>query len=121
MKWSARSVYFYLVSLIMLITLVFGTASFVNNVIDMFDPGRAFIDKPAQEQMIKERLRREYPNATEEEIARWAKDEAETNYQNQLRQDMYYRVRRLIQSAVLILIAFPIYRYHWRGAKSLDI
>ncbi len=121
MKWSVRSVYFYLVSLIMLITLVFGIANFINNVIDMFDPSaRAYIDKPSQEIMVRERLRTQYPNATEDEIARWAQEEVEKQYEDQVRQNLYWRWRRLIQSAVLIVIAYPIYRYHWRGARALD-
>jgi hypothetical protein len=121
MKWTVRSVYFYLVSFVMLITLVFGMVTFINNIVEMFDPSRmSYYDKPAMETSIRARLRTEFPNATDAEIIQWAKDEVEANYANQVKQDLYYRWRSLIQSAVLILIAGPTYRYHWRKAQALD-
>ena len=121
MKWTVRSVYFYLVSFVMLITLVFGTVTFINNIVEMFDPGRLmYVDKPAQELSIRERLRTQFPNATEAEIIQWAKEEVDRTYESQVKQDWYYRWRSLIQSAVLILIAAPTYRYHWRRALQLD-
>jgi len=77
-KWTVRSVYFYLVSFVMLITLVFGTVTFINNIVEMFDPGRLmYVDKPAQELSIRERLRTQFPNATEAEIIQWAKEEVD--------------------------------------------
>jgi hypothetical protein len=107
----------------MLLTVVFGSVSLINAVIDMFDPSISYyagpID-PAREMALRDELRRTYPDATEEQIQKWALERLQAEQKGNLSRDMYYRWRRLIQSAMLVIVAFPVYRYHWRLAQSLS-
>lgn len=127
MRWSVRAVYYYLVSFVMLMTVVFGSVTLVNNVIRMFEPdfyGR-YAPKaisPQNEIAIRDELRRNFPAASEEDITRWTQDrlrvqqdEMDANY----RQQMFYRWSSLVQSAVLLVVALPVYTYHWRRAQRL--
>ena len=109
----------------MLIIIVFGAVSFINAVIDMFEPqgtyGAVSPGRPiGAELALREELRELYPNLSDEEIADLARDEHEAQLGRQKAAHNYRRWRRLVQTAVLMVIAFPIYRYHWRGAKALS-
>lgn len=122
MRWSVRSVYFYLVSLIMLLTVVFGSVALVNAVIDLFEPGydsyyRGPVD-PSREAYLRAELARTYPELSEEEIRQMAAEQLQEEMRLGLQRETYWRIRRLVQSAMLILVAFPVYRYHWRRANE---
>jgi len=121
-RWSVRSVYYYLVSLIMLLTVVFGSVSLVNAVIDMFQPDSFYaapID-PSREFYWQQEYRRQFPDASDEQIQRWARERMEEEQKQPQSRDWFYRWRRLIQAAILVLVAFPVYRYHWRLAQALS-
>lgn len=126
MSWSARSVYFHLVSLAMLLTLVFGTVGVINAVIDLFEPGTSSgprsVPKPldgSYEEQVRADLRRLHPELTEEEIHDMAAALIAERDQLTQQQGWYWRIRNLIQRAAVVLIAFPVYRYHWRRAEAL--
>jgi len=126
MNWSARSVYFHLVSLAMLLTLVFGTVGVINAVIDLFEPGSSWgprsVPKPVEgsyEAQVRAELRRLHPELTEEEIRDMAAAQVAERERLAQQQNWYWRIRNLIQRAAVLLIAFPVYRYHWRRAEAL--
>jgi hypothetical protein len=126
MRWSVRAVYYYLVSFVMLMTVVFGSVTLVNNVIRMFEPDYARyypkVVSPQNELAVREELRRSFPAASEEDITRWTQDRLRVQQEEQAlnyRQQMYYRWSSLVQSAVLIVVALPVYLYHWRRAQRL--
>lgn len=122
MRWSVKAAYYYLVSFVMLLTVVFGSVTFVNNAIRMFEPdyGRYTpIADPYREAALREELRRAFPQATDEDIIRWAQERAREEQKAGNRLEAFHRWSRLIQSGVLILVALPVYLYHWRRAQRL--
>lgn len=121
MKWTIRSVYFYLVSFVMLLTLVFGSVGVINSAVAMFEPGYAAyqLKDPSNELRIREELRRSYPEASDEDVARWAADRVLQDYARDAAVQRYHRWARLVRSAVLVVVALPVYLYHWRRAQLL--
>lgn len=121
MKWTVRSVYFYLVSFVMLLTFVFGSVGVINSVIDFLQPDYAEyqLQDPTNELRIREELRRSFPEASADEIARWAADRVQQAYSRDAAVRRFHRWAGLIRSAVLVAVALPVYLYHWRRAQRL--
>jgi len=121
MKWTIRSVYFYLVSFVMLLTVIFGSVSVINNVIDLFEPSYAQMQykDPANELRVIEELRQSHPEANDDDIARWATERVEQDYLRETARERYYRWAHLVRSAVLVAVALPVYLYHWKRAQRL--
>ena len=121
MKWTIRSVYFYLVSFVMLLTVIFGSVTLINNVINMFEPDQSqmMLKDLTVEVQIKDELRRSNPGAPEEDIARWAAQRMQEQYDRSVALQTYYRWSSLVRSAVLVIVALPVYIYHWRRAQKL--
>jgi hypothetical protein len=121
MKWTIRSVYFYLVSFVMLLTVIFGSVSLINNMIDLFEPDYSLIQlkDPATELQIRQELRRANPDGSEEDISRWAAERVQQEYDRNAAIQAYGRWSRLIRSAVLVIVALPVYLYHWKRAQQL--
>lgn len=120
MSYSLREVYYYLVSFVMLILVVIGLFQLVGAGISLFepDPGYYRFEPFAGEAEIKFRLESEYPEATEDEIARMVRDETKRNAEIERSQRNYWRWQRLANALAFLVIAFPIYRYHWRKVRD---
>jgi hypothetical protein len=114
MKYSIREIYFYLVSLVMLIIIVFNLFSLVNGIIEWFEPQQLHIEA----KYLRTRLEDENPDATEEELDQLVADEAERRREQEEARREFYRWKRIAQPVIAIVIAFPIYLYHWRRAQG---
>jgi hypothetical protein len=99
-RWSLRNIYLYAVCLITLIMVIVGTANGVRNVVELAypDPGYAYwsvpVKVPGESGMTEEEL------AEQERLQR-----AQQTRQGAL---------NLAGNAALVLIAGPLYVYHWR-------
>ncbi len=108
----------------MLLTVVFGSVSLVNAIIDLFEPGYTSYYRgpmpvePNRELWLRDELRKVHPDATDAELREMAIQQIEAEHELNIQRDRYYRIRRLIQASILILVAFPTYRYHWRRAGA---
>ena len=102
--WSARNTYLYLVCLITLIMIIVATVSLVGSVAELLYPepqqdvGRYAVKPPVPVEGGLE--------IDEEEIAR----QQEIQRQWSLRRF----VLDLVRNAAMLLLAVPIYAYHWR-------
>jgi hypothetical protein len=98
-RWSLRNIYMYLVCLITLIMVIVGSVGIVRGVVELAypDPYVAF-DRPIDE--------KGEPTMTDEEWERQQKLNADSSRR--------YAVLSLVGNAALVLIAGPLYVYHWR-------
>lgn len=97
-RLTIRSLYLYLVCLVTLVIALFAAVELTQSTVGLFypDPGYLGYAVPEEELSEAERLR-------QEEIAR----------QSQRRND----VLGLVSSATTLLIAAPLYLYHWRRVQ----
>ena len=125
MSWDVRSVYYYLVCFATLLMLVFGGAQVVNHTLNLLLP-REDYGPSSVELYERMRMRPVYPGQeqggstvdtlSEETLRRMAREEQERMHRMQTRND----VRSLLHSLALVLIAGPIYIYHWRRIRQFS-
>ncbi len=119
-KWSIHQIYFYLVCFVTLIMVISGITSVVRAgiqiVIPIPDSERSYFDRPMVE------LERYQANSAlpkeviEEEAAR-----REAFNQSQNKSAAYYGPwLMVINGLIQILVAVPVYLYHWRRIPSLN-
>ena len=90
-----RSLYLYLVCLICIVTILFTTFSLVDNIMRLVYPSPAYIDPYA-----------EVPKFSAEAAARMED------------QNRRQAVKSLVDSFTTLIIAAPLYLYHWRLARK---
>lgn len=120
MAWEIRSTYLYLVCFATLMMVIVGTVMTVRNALDLALPTEPYRPTPVE---LYERTRVHpgvHPGAVEpapftrEELQQMADEEAERMRREQRRSD----VRDLLGSLALLLIAAPVYLYHWRLLRT---
>ena len=97
--WSLRNLYLYLVCLITLVIVIFASVNLVRAVIELAypDPGY-YITVPVSPDGK--------PSADRSEL--------ELQQKNQLQQTTRYSVLSLVSSGTLLLVAGPLWIFHWR-------
>lgn len=113
MAWDIRKTYYYLVCFATLLMTIIGAWQTVQNLLDLALPSEPY--RPTSVEMY-ERFRRspdEEPPYTREELERMADEEA-ARFQRDMRRN---NVRSLLSSIALVLIAAPVYLYHWRQVR----
>lgn len=108
-SWDIRRVYLYLVSFATLMMMVVGTVFMFQGVVNL-----AFPNPQAEYELKMQRPVPEKSGITlrDEEI----KEEA----RQMQAQQRYYQIRQIIDSLIAILIALPVYLYHWRKIQRSE-
>jgi hypothetical protein len=112
-RWNIHQIYFYVVCFVTLIMVISGITSVVRAGIQMVipipDTDRPYFDKPYMpgEAAAKSSLPKE---VIEEEIAK-----QQAFYETQQKTYSFYNpLLMVINGLVQILVAVPVYLYHWR-------
>lgn len=97
--WSLRNLYLYLVCLITLVIVIFASVNLVRAVVELVypDPGY-YITVPMSTDGK--------PTADKAEL--------ELQQKSQIEQTTRYSVLSLVSSGMLLLVAGPLWIYHWR-------
>lgn len=100
-RFSLRNLYLYLVCLITLIMVIFSAVSLVRGAVELAypDPGYYGFESPDRD-----------PELTDEEIAARERAAADSQRRNAL--------LGMVYSGALLLIAGPLYVYHWRRIQE---
>ncbi|NPV27827.1 MAG: hypothetical protein HPY81_10410 [Firmicutes bacterium] len=116
-SWTVRNIYLYLVCFTTLIMMVVGT-------VQAFDAAYGLVfPAPVRPEMFPEMFKEPYQpgkeaaNLTPEEKAK-EEVRAKANQEFQIKQNRYFATKRLFENGVLILVALPLYLYHWRLVKK---
>ncbi len=99
-RWSLRNIYLYLVCLITLIMVIFATVSLVRSTVELLYPDPGYFGPVAVE--------KDGPTA----------EEIERSQDLSRRQSRRNAVLGLVGSAAMLLVAGPLYVYHWRKIES---
>lgn len=117
MAWDIRKTYYYLVCFATLLMVIIGTVQTVQNVLDLALPGEPYrptiVDLYGRYRLPPDAPEGQAPEFTREELERMADEEAERMRQEQRRNAL----RNLLGSLALVLIAAPVYVYHWRRVR----
>jgi len=110
--WQIRNIYLYLVAFVTLMMIVFGMAAFLNNVARLVFP----LDYRYYVTLMD--VENEYINAGREappleELKRLQQERMDIN----MSRDRAYKIRELIGSLAVWLVALPFYLFHWRKIK----
>ena len=107
--WDIRRIYLYVVSFATLMMLIFGAVNIIQSLVDFVVP-QPYDVKMYPEQVKEPQISPEQAQKQEaERKAAW--DESQR----------YYRIRRLIESLAMIVVALPTYLYHWRKIQRTEV
>lgn len=110
--WDIRRIYLYLVCFATLIMMIVGTVQIIQSVVDFaMTPPKEFAPKTVRYEELSKNTK-----MTKEEIDKQIKEEEARFEENQ----RYYRIRRLIENLALIVVASPVYIYHWRKIQRTE-
>ena len=117
-KWSLQQIYFYLVCLVTLIMVIVGAVNTVRAAVDVILPspdniGRYYMTTPMEAKFVDGEYRDLFdPEVVEKELTR----QSTINRKNSVNQS----IKNLMGGVFLILVAAPVYIYHWRYISSLE-
>ncbi|NLM45660.1 MAG: hypothetical protein GX200_02505 [Firmicutes bacterium] len=117
LKWTPDQLYFYLVCFIMLITVILGIINLVQAGIDLLLP------VPEPDYYNPKEINNElYARSTlpAEIIEQELEAQQEFRQTQAQKQNFATALSRLLRGAVQILIAVPVYLYHWRRIPRLQ-
>ena len=113
--WDIRRVYFYLVSFTTLIMIIVGTSMFIRSLVDVVMPPPMY--KPTVVDMKMRIAELQKGNGlTAAEAEKIVQEENNRMEIDQKRS----RVRSLLNSISLLVVATPIYLYHWRWVVKTE-
>lgn len=105
-RWSLRNIYLYLVCLITLIMVIVAAVGFVRAIVDIAYPDPGYV---SYAESIPIDANGD-PLYTEEEWAKLQADQKAVSAASTRR----YAVLTLVGNAAMLLIAGPLYVYHWK-------
>lgn len=105
--WNIRNIYLYLVAFVTLMLMLFGIAQMIDGLVGVLYPppeyGPPILSKPPQE-----------IDVTPEE---WQK-RVEQERENEMKRQRYYEIKKVVRNGAMILVALPVYLYHWRKIQK---
>jgi hypothetical protein len=102
-RWSLRNIYLYLVCLITLIMVIVAVVGAVRNVAELAYPDPGYYEEPIP---------------LEEDGSAVDPDAAERNRQTRQESERRYAILGLVGNVAMLLVAGPIYVYHWRKIET---
>lgn len=109
MAWDVRQTYYYLVCFATLLMVIIGTVQVAGRILDLTIP-----DEPYPP--VVERPR---PPVPPDEVEETFEETRAREWAHQLRQQKRRYVRDLLGSLALVLVAAPVYLYHWRRVRRI--
>jgi len=113
-NWDIRRIYLYLVSFATLMMLIIGTVQIIDAAVDFIYPDPNSGAPPYYE--MKARYKDANQDLTKEELQKLMEEER----QRAIKSQKYYRIKRLVTSTSLIVVALPVYLYHWRKIQKAE-
>lgn len=92
--------------------LIIGAVGVIRNAIDVFYPNYYYPNKIE----LQQRYSRDNKDMDAKEIEKAIEEEQERERMNQRNRE----VRQLAESCALLLVAGPVYLYHWRHVRRIE-
>ena len=109
-KVLVREIYFYVVCLIALIIFIIGLIGLGSGIVSYIRPS-VYVTKAN----IMPGYREQYKDLSEQEINALAEEEI----QNSIDNERNFAIKSLINNSIMIVIAIPLFIFHWKKAQYL--
>lgn len=118
LKWGIDQLYFYVVCFVMLITMIVGVTGLVRAGIELVIPiPEPSLDRPYESSYPKvDRIGDESSNLPKDVVEREIVKRDEFNRAR----DFNYTMLRFFNGLAALLVAFPVYLYHWKKIPLLE-
>ncbi|MHB1419444.1 MAG: hypothetical protein ACYCX4_07605 [Bacillota bacterium] len=105
--WNIRNIYLYLVAFVTLIMIIVGTAKLIDGIV-----GIVYLPPNSPAPIISKP-----PDSTNITDAEWEARQIKDQEAN-IQRERYNGIRNSLTSGALILVALPVYFYHWRKIQK---
>ena len=109
-KVYIREIYFYLVCLVAIIIFIIGAVNLGDSIVSYLSPA-TYVTRSSLEPMYKE----QYSNLSQEEINKMIDQEIASS----IRMERIMALRGIFRGGLLLIIAIPLFIFHWRKAQSM--
>lgn len=107
---SIREIYFYIVCLIAIVIFIVGLISLADGIINYIKPN-SYVTK----ENLMPSYKTQFPAISDEELNKLMEKEIE----NSLANERTFALKSMIRSAIMIIIAVPLFAFHWKKAQEL--
>jgi len=120
-NWTAKKVYFYGVSLVLLLLILFNVGSLLWQVVQITVlpplPSGTWNYEDAKRQLLWEKYgTTENVTVTPEEVQGFIEQKERESQQSTL----YYNWQVVAKNALYLAVIVPLYWYHWKVARTLE-
>lgn len=109
-KVYAREIYFYIICLVAIIIFIIGIVNLGDNAIGFLAP----VTYATRANMLPS-YQEQFSGLTQEEIDKIIDEEIESS----LKMERQMAVRGLFRGALLVIIAVPLFIFHWKKAQAM--
>ncbi|MCK4261174.1 MAG: hypothetical protein KAX49_19525 [Halanaerobiales bacterium] len=118
MSFKIREFYYYAVCFVTLIMCIFAITGLVNTIADMFFPYPPYT--PSKIELLKNPKVLESDISDNQKIQQWVEEEQQMIKERETQQKRHQIARDFSRSISFLLVAFPIYLYHWRRVIKFE-
>ena len=122
-NWDIRRLYLYLVSFATLMMMIVGTVQFFQGVVDFVYPNPVPDTFYPEYRTKYEDMAKNNPKISDEEIEKIMAEDKKLAEEARIRaqeSQEYYRIRSMVNNMVLVMVALPVYMYHWRKIQKAE-
>lgn len=121
LKWSIDHLYFYIVCFVMLITIIVGVTGLVRAGVDLLIPvPDAQIGRPFPVYEVPTGRDGEQSKLPKDVIEREVAEQNKINQEREIKNSSNSAMQNIFRSIAQLLVAFPVYLYHWRMIPLLQ-
>ncbi len=118
MSFKIREFYYYAICFVTLIMCIFALTGLVSTITDMFFPYPSYtpskMDLVKKSEIIKPELK------DDQAIQEWVEEQQQMIKDREDQQRRHQIAREISRSISFLLVAFPLYIYHWRRVRSFE-
>lgn len=118
MSFKVREFYYYAICFVTLIICIFAAAQLVDTIAEMFYPYPEHTPSKIELYQMKERMNSD--SIDNETIKQWVEEERQIRTEREIKARQHRFAKELARSLAFLIIAIPLYIYHWRRVRNFE-
>lgn len=118
MSFKVREFYYYAICFVTLIICIFAVAQLVDTIAEMFYPYPEYAPSKMELYQMKDRVNSD--SVDSETLKQWVKEEQQLRMKREVQSRQHRFAKNLARSLAFLIIAIPLYIYHWRRVRSFE-
>lgn len=107
---TIREIYFYVICVIAIVIFIIGIVGLAGGIVNYIKPN-TYMTKGSLLPSYQE----QYPTMSDEELDKLI----ETEIANSVANERTYALKSIINNGIMIVIAIPLFAFHWKKAQEL--